>query len=120
MEYSEKFLAFAEYLGLDEEDYQDIEEISDVEFECYGDTYKVLDDTELDQEIESQIQYEIDNTKDAINRTDLSNLSLDYFWNMQLVVDESYIRDNVDGNFPDFIGTGTYEEFEGYYIFLMN
>lgn len=119
MEYSEKFLAFANYLELDEEDFQDIEEVSDVEFEYNGDTYQILDKNELDKEIENQIQYEIDNTKDAISRVDLSGLSFDYTWNMQLIVDESYIRDNIDDNFPDYVGTGTYEEFEGYHIFLM-
>lgn len=119
MEYSEKFLAFANYLGLDKESYEDIEEVSDEEFNYGGDIYKVLDDEELGQEIENQIRYEVEFTQYEIDRTDLSDLSINYAWNMQLIVDESYIRDNIGDNFEDFIGRGTYEEFEGYYIFLM-
>ena len=119
MEYSEKFLVFANYLGLDKESYEDIEEVSDEEFNYGGDIYKVLDDNELGQEIENQIQYEIQNTQEAIDRADLSNLDIIYYWNMYLSVDEGTIIDNINEKFEDFIGNGTYEEFEGYYIFLM-
>lgn len=119
MEYSEKFLVFARYLELNEDEYDKIEEISDLEFEHNRDTYRILDDNELGQEIENQIKYEIEATQEAIDRADLSNLDISYYWNMYLSVDEGTITDNINGKFEDFIGSGTYEEFEGYYIFLM-
>ena len=119
MEYSEKFLILAGYLGLDEESYDEIEEVSDSEFEYNGDTYKILSENELNEYIEDYTQMEIEETQRAINKADLSDLNIDYTWNMELEVDYDYIRKNVEENYADFIGTGTVEKFEGHYIFLM-
>lgn len=119
MEYSEKFLAFAEYLNLDEENYEDIEELSDELFEYQGDEYKILDKQELDREIEKFIDYESQETQNEINRVSLSDLNCEYYWNMYLSVDEDSIRENIEEDYPDFIGSGTVEEYGEYYIFLL-
>jgi len=119
MEYSEKLLAFAEYLNLDEENYDEIVEVSDELFEYEGDEYKILTEEELDSEIKKYVDYEIEITQNEINRVDLSDLNCDYFWNMYLSIDTDYIETNVEENYADFIGSGTVDLFDGYYIFLM-
>ena len=73
----------------------------------------------ISKEIQNQIDCEIQATQYEINSASLSDLNCDYFWNMYLCIDTDYIRDNVEENYADFIGTGTVEVFDGYYIFLM-
>lgn len=118
MELKPKLLALVGYLGLSEEDINDIEEVSDKIYNYYDDTYKILTDEELEEEIddvasniESKVQHEI-------NHIDLSNY-YDYSYYIDLSVNYDKIREEVDNNFPYYVGTGTYEEFYEFYIFLM-
>ena len=117
MELKPKLLALVGYLGLSEEDINDIEEVSDKIYNYYDDTYKILTDKQLEEEIddvasdiERGVQYEI-------NYIDLSDYSYSYYIDISVNYDK--IREEVDNNFPHYVGTGTYEEFDEFYIFLM-
>lgn len=113
-----KLLALIGYLGLSEENNEDIEKLSDTMYDYCGDTYKILTDEELSDEIddivsniERDVQYEINH----INLSDNYN----YGYYMDLSVNYDRIEEEVKHNFPDYIRTRTYEEFDEFYIFLM-
>jgi len=118
MELKPKLLALVGYLGLSEEDINDVEEVSDKIYNYYDDTYKILTDEELEDEIddivsniERDVQYEINH----INLSDNYN----YGYYMDLSVNYDRIEEEVKHNFPDYVRTRTYEEFDEFYIFLM-
>lgn len=113
MNYSEKHNLLAQYLDVA------IEDIVEMSPSCYdynGDEYMILDDPELDGMINDQINYTADEVQHSI---DLEYDNMDYCYYISMNVDREAIREDIEANLGEYIGTGTYEKFEGYYIFLM-
>lgn len=122
MQLDPKIEVLAEYLGLDSNDEEQINEIKKVEDNLYvyfEDVYKVLTKSETEDEINicvndiiSGVNWEINNVVDLTKHYDNG-----YY--MQVIVNEDLIQKEVEENFPEYIGTDTYEELNNYYIFLM-
>lgn len=113
MNYSEKHNLLAQYLDVAVDE---IIEMSPSSYEYEGDEYMILDDNELDDAIKNQVDSIADEVKYSI---DLQQDHLDYCYYIDMKIDYVAIREDVESNIADYIGTGTYEEFDGYYIFLM-
>lgn len=122
MQLDPKIEVLAEYLGLDSNDEEQINEIKKVEDNLYvyfEDVYKVLTKSETEDEINicvndiiSGVNWEINNVVDLTKHYDNG-----YY--MQVIVNEDLIQKQVKENFSEYIGIGTYEEFNKYNIFLM-
>lgn len=105
-EFDEKVLALAEYLGLEEDEVQNIEEESDVVYSYGGLDYYVLDQVEADDKLEEYVQdmiYEVENL--------LNKRLIEYSY--YLKVDEDAIRENYD---YDEISEN-WKEVGDYYVF---
>lgn len=113
MNYSEKHNLLAQYLDVVVDE---IIEMSPNSYEYEGDEYMILDDTELDGMINDQINYTADEVQHII---EVEQDNIEYSYYISMGVDREAIRQDIEANLGDYIGTGTYEEFEGFYIFLM-
>ena len=117
MELSSKQIILSEYLNLDGEGRESIVEIDECNYEYNGDTYLILDSIELDYRIDQLVDEYAETTKYYIDQLDLSEVEYSYY--MCIEVDYDAIRRDIESNIADFVGIGTYEEYDGYYIFLI-
>jgi hypothetical protein len=113
MNYSTKHTLLSSYLDVPSDE---IIELSPSSYEYNGDEYMILDENELDGMIEDQVKWTADEVQHAI---DLGQDNIDYCYYISMEVDRESIKEDIEDNLGDYIGTGTYEKFEGYYIFLM-
>lgn len=113
MNYSEKHNLLAKYLDVEVDE---IIEMSPSSYDYNGDEYMILDDGELDGVINDQINYTANEVQHII---DVERDNVEYAYYISMNVDREAIREDIESNLGEYIGTGTYELFEDYYIFLM-
>lgn len=113
MNYSEKHNLLAQYLDVPVDN---IIELTPSSYEYKEDDYMILNGRELEDIVNYQVEYTADEVQSSI---DLHQDNMDYCYYISMNVDKEAIKKDIESNLGEYIGTGTYEEFNGYYIFLM-
>lgn len=112
MSCSEKHLVLTQYFSL--MDYSLIEQQTPITFEYNGDVYKVLDQEEFQKEVDWMVSDICDEVEFYIDQIEIE---LRHF--MTIKPNKKVIEEEVINFYEDYIGTGTGELYEGYYILLM-